>query len=56
MDVLREVMEWKKRRHPPLDEAEVASNIRNLAALVWLDVNPSPDLPLPLDELAEFAE
>lgn len=56
MDVLREVMEWKKRRRPPLDEAEVASNIRNLAALGWLDVNPSPDLPLPLDELAEFAE
>ena len=56
MNVLREVMEWKKRRQPPLDEAEVASNIRHLAALGWLDVNPSPELPLPLGELAEFAE
>jgi O-acetyl-ADP-ribose deacetylase (regulator of RNase III)/uncharacterized protein YwgA len=53
-DVLREVMEWKKRRRPPLDEPEVASHIRNLAALGWLDVSPSADLPLPLDELSEL--
>jgi hypothetical protein len=56
MDVLGEVMEWKKRRKPPLDESEDASHIRNLAALGWLFVRASPDLPLPLDELAEFAE
>jgi len=56
IDVLREVMEWKKRRQPPLNEKEVASHIRNLAALGWLDVKPSGDLPLPQDELAEFAE
>jgi|SRR5208282_758696 len=56
MDVLGEVMEWKKRRKPPIDESEVASHIRNLAALGWLNVSPSPDLPLPPDELAEFAE
>jgi septal ring factor EnvC (AmiA/AmiB activator) len=56
MDVLREVMEWKKRRRPALDEQMVASHIRNLAALGWLDVTASPDLPLPEDELAEFAE
>ena len=56
MDVLREVMEWKKRHRPPLDESEVASHIRNLAALSWLAVRASPDLPLPQDELAEFGQ
>jgi hypothetical protein len=55
-DVLDEVMEWKKRRKPPLERSEVASHIRNLAALGWLDVRPSPDLPLPQEELAEFAD
>jgi uncharacterized protein YwgA len=56
MDVLKEVMEWKKRRRPPLDESELASHIRNLAVLGWLSVRPSSDLPLPQDELPEFAE
>jgi O-acetyl-ADP-ribose deacetylase (regulator of RNase III)/uncharacterized protein YwgA len=56
MDVLAEVMEWKKRRRPLLDRSDVASHIRNLAALGWLDVRPSPDLPLPDEELAEFAD
>jgi hypothetical protein len=54
IEVLGEVMEWKKRRKPPLDQSEVASHIRNLAALGWLAVRPSSDLPLPQDELAEF--
>ena len=56
MNVLRAVMEWKKRRRPPLSEPEVASHIRNLAALGLLDVAPSAELPLPEDELAELAE
>lgn len=47
--VLSEVMQWKQRRRPPLDEAEVATTIRNLAALRWLDVQSSIDLPLPED-------
>jgi O-acetyl-ADP-ribose deacetylase (regulator of RNase III) len=50
-DVINAVMEWKQRRRPPLDEPEVALTVRNLAALKWLQVNPSPNLPLP-DELA----
>lgn len=54
LEVLGAVMEWKKRRKPPLERSEVASHIRNLAALDWLAVRPSPDLPLPEDELAEF--
>ena len=53
INVLRAVMEWKKRRRLPLSEPEVASHIRNLAALGLLDVAPSAELPLPEDELAE---
>jgi len=47
MDVLEEVKRWKQRRRPPLSELEVAKTIRSLAALRWLDVKPSKNLPLP---------
>jgi uncharacterized protein YwgA len=50
-DVLTEVMNWKQRRRPPLEKGEVAYTIRNLAALRWLKVSPSADLPLPPEEL-----
>lgn len=46
-DVLYAVFNWKKRRKPPLDLTEVAYTIRNLAALGWLRVQASDDLPLP---------
>jgi uncharacterized protein YwgA/O-acetyl-ADP-ribose deacetylase (regulator of RNase III) len=46
IDVLNEVMRWKSRRRPPLDEHEVALAIRNLSVLGWLDVKASADLPL----------
>jgi O-acetyl-ADP-ribose deacetylase (regulator of RNase III)/uncharacterized protein YwgA len=46
-DVLKAVMDWKQRRRPPLEEPEVALTVRNLAALKWLQVKPSPNLPLP---------
>jgi O-acetyl-ADP-ribose deacetylase (regulator of RNase III)/uncharacterized protein YwgA len=49
-EVLTEVMEWKQRRRPKLDDKEVAYTIRNLAALSWLKVKPSPDLPI-MDEI-----
>jgi O-acetyl-ADP-ribose deacetylase (regulator of RNase III)/uncharacterized protein YwgA len=49
-DVLNEVMKWKQRRKPALNEAEVAWTIRNLAALGWLRVGASKDLPLPVEE------
>jgi O-acetyl-ADP-ribose deacetylase (regulator of RNase III)/uncharacterized protein YwgA len=50
-DVLTAVMQWKQRRRPPLDEGIVAKTIRNLAALGWLDVRASHDLPLPSEEM-----
>lgn len=49
-DVLQAVMQWKQRRRPPLDELTVASAIRNLGMLRWLNVKASPDLPLPEEE------
>jgi hypothetical protein len=52
MDVLSAVMEWKERRRPPLKNEDVADTIRNLAALGWLDVSASTELPVP-DEDAE---
>lgn len=45
-DVLNEVMKWKQKRRPPLDEKEVASVIRNLGILNWYQLKPSPDLPV----------
>ncbi len=49
-DVLQAVMQWKQRRRPPLDDLTVASTIRNLGMLRWLDVKASSDLPLPEEE------
>jgi uncharacterized protein YwgA len=49
-EVLTEVMQWKQRRRPKLDDKEVAYTIRNLAALRWLKVKPSPDLAI-VDEI-----
>jgi len=53
LDVLDGVMMWKQRHRPPLDKGGVAYIIRNLAALRWLDVKPSPDLPIPQEALAD---
>jgi uncharacterized protein YwgA len=50
-EVLNSVMQWKQRRRPPLDVSIVASTIRNLGMLRWLDVKPAADLPLSGDEL-----
>jgi O-acetyl-ADP-ribose deacetylase (regulator of RNase III)/uncharacterized protein YwgA len=52
-EVLNEVMEWKQRRRPKLDDTEVAYTIRNLAALKWLKVKPSSDLPMPDEIIAQ---
>jgi len=46
VDVLNAVMQWKKRRRPMLDEGAVASTIRNLGMLHWLDVKPDDRLPV----------
>lgn len=39
--VLEEVTEWKRRRRPPLHEEAIASTIRNLGMLRWVDVEAS---------------
>lgn len=51
--VFEEVRRWKQRRRPPLEDEEIARAIRNLAVLRWLDVRPSPELPLPEESLIE---
>ena len=49
-EVLDAVLRWKQKRRPPLDEAGVASTIRNLGMLRWLDVKPDAGLPVPEEE------
>jgi hypothetical protein len=51
IEVLDSVMQWKQRQRPPLDISIVASTIRNLGILRWLDVKPDADLPLAEDEM-----
>jgi len=46
MDVLEAVMKWKQRRKPQLDKTTIASTIRNLGILQWLDVQPDEKLPV----------
>ena len=40
-DVLNEVMEWKRRKKPPLREDEVLNAIHSLAMLGWVEVGHS---------------
>lgn len=49
-EVLDAVMLWKQKRRPPLDVPTVASTIRNLGMLHWLNVKPDASLPVPDDE------
>lgn len=53
-EVLDAVMRWKQKRNPPLEEGEVAIAIRNLAALRWIDVTSSSDMPLQGDPVFEM--
>lgn len=50
VEVFEAVLRWKQKRRPPLDEADVASTIRNLGMLRWLDVKPDAALRVPEDE------
>jgi hypothetical protein len=50
IEVLDSVLEWKQRRRPPLDSLEIATAIRNLGMLRWLDVKPDVDLPVAEEE------
>ncbi len=53
-EVLDSVLLWKQKRRPPLDVPIVASTIRNLGMLRWLDVKPDTNLPvLEEEELVE---
>jgi O-acetyl-ADP-ribose deacetylase (regulator of RNase III) len=45
------VMKWKQRRLPPLDKEEVASTIRNLGIIRWLDVKPDSGLPIQEEDI-----
>ena len=49
--VLEGVEEWKARRQNPFQKIEISLAIRNLNMLGWIDVAPSPTLPLPDDEV-----
>ncbi len=49
-EVLDSVMQWKQRRQPPLETKTVASTIRNLGMLRWLDIKPDADLPVAEEE------
>ncbi|MBN2269770.1 MAG: macro domain-containing protein [Sedimentisphaerales bacterium] len=51
VDILTEVMEWKQRRRPPLEEKEVALAIRNLNMLSWIGAKVSDDLPVTEEEV-----
>jgi hypothetical protein len=48
--ILREVLAWKQKRRPPLNEKEVALAIRSLNILSWLDAAVSNDLPVSEEE------
>jgi O-acetyl-ADP-ribose deacetylase (regulator of RNase III)/uncharacterized protein YwgA len=48
--VLESVLQWKQKRRPSLDKLVVASIIRNLGMLRWLDVKPDATLPVSEDE------
>jgi O-acetyl-ADP-ribose deacetylase (regulator of RNase III)/uncharacterized protein YwgA len=49
MEVLEYVLEWKRNRQPLLSKDKIAYTIRNLAALNWLKVQPSKELPVIYD-------
>jgi hypothetical protein len=53
-EVLERVQRWKQRRRPPLAEPEIVIAIRDLAALGWIEVTRSADLP-PTDEMVTVA-
>jgi uncharacterized protein YwgA len=52
--VLAGVMEWKQRKQPPVEQAEVLSAMRGLAMLGWLQLEPSDSLPIDEPELVGF--
>lgn len=53
-EVLAKVQHWKQRRQPSLPKADIVLAIDDLAALGWIDVTSSPDLP-PKGEMVALA-
>jgi uncharacterized protein YwgA len=49
MDVMKAVKDWKARRRPVLADEEIAVAIRNLLFHGWINVEPSAELPVPVD-------
>ncbi len=50
-DVLEAVMEWKQKRNPPISREDVASTIRHLAILRWLEVKPDASMTIPEEDI-----
>jgi len=50
-EILRQVMQWKQKRRPPLEQKEVALTIRNLNMLGWIGAEVSEDLPVTEEEV-----
>jgi len=49
-ELLDEVMKWKKKARPHYNEVEVAKTIINLAILNWLDIRPSEQFSIKIEE------
>lgn len=47
LDVYETVLDWKKRRNPPIDRTRLAEIVRSLSILGWIDATGSSDLPVP---------
>lgn len=54
LDVVEAVKQWKQLRRPPFSDEQIASAIRSLNVLGWVDVRPSPELD-PKDEEVALA-
>lgn len=50
IEVFNAVKEWKERRRPPLNDKEVATAIRNLNLIGWVDLAVSRELAVGEDE------
>ncbi|HWP37887.1 MAG TPA: macro domain-containing protein [Gemmatimonadales bacterium] len=46
LEVHEEVLQWKRRRRPPIGQADAALAIRALGMLSWLKLAPSKELPV----------
>jgi uncharacterized protein YwgA/O-acetyl-ADP-ribose deacetylase (regulator of RNase III) len=52
-EVVESVKQWKQRRKPQVDEAELAEAVRSLGVLGWLSLEPTADLLVEVDEFID---